>query len=114
MRISDWSSDVCSSDLVVGFAVNRILFAMWDEAIRQVEEGACTPDDIDTGGRLGLGHLVGPFELIDNITIDLPLNVSTLLEDASVDRSTPRPTIKTLTPSSPPPPPPAPGTYPSA
>src|SRR3546814_4739253 len=71
---------------VVGFAVNRILFAMWDEAIRLVEEGACTPEDIDTGCRLGLGHPVGPFELMDNITIDLALKVSRILEDAYGDR----------------------------
>ncbi|HEY9547892.1 MAG TPA: 3-hydroxyacyl-CoA dehydrogenase family protein [Kiloniellaceae bacterium] len=81
---------------VVGFAVNRILFAMWDEAIRLVEEGACTPEDIDTGCRLGLGHPVGPFELMDNITIDLALKVSRILEDAYGDRMHTRPTIKQL------------------
>ena len=81
---------------VVGFAVNRILFAMWDEAIRLVEEGACTPEDIDTGCRLGLGHPVGPFELMDNITIDLALKVSNILEDAYGDRMHVRPTIKQL------------------
>lgn len=81
---------------VVGFAVNRILFAMWDEAIRLVEEGACTPEDIDTGCRLGLGHPVGPFELMDNITIDLALKVSQILEDAYGDRMHTRPTIKQL------------------
>jgi 3-hydroxybutyryl-CoA dehydrogenase len=81
---------------VVGFAVNRILFAMWDEAIRLVEEGACTPEDIDTGCRLGLGHPVGPFELMDNVTIDLTLKVSKILEDAYGDRMHIRPTIKQL------------------
>ncbi|NQW08303.1 MAG: 3-hydroxyacyl-CoA dehydrogenase family protein [Alphaproteobacteria bacterium] len=81
---------------VVGFAVNRILFAMWDEAIRLVEEGACTPEDIDTGCKLGLGHPVGPFELMDNITIDLTLKVSQILEDAYGDRMHTRPTIKQL------------------
>ncbi|MEQ8398157.1 3-hydroxyacyl-CoA dehydrogenase family protein [Thalassobaculum sp.] len=81
---------------VVGFAVNRILFAMWDEAIRLVEEGACTPEDIDTGCKLGLGHPVGPFELMDNITLDLTLKVSQILEDAYGDRMHTRPTIKQL------------------
>lgn len=81
---------------VVGFAVNRILFAMWDEAIRLVEEGACTPEDIDTGCRLGLGHPVGPFELMDNITIDLTKKVSEILEDAYGDRMHVRPMIKQL------------------
>ncbi len=81
---------------VVGFAVNRILFAMWDEAIRLVEEGACTPEDVDTGCRLGLGHPVGPFELMDNITIDLTKKVGDILEDAYGDRFHPRPLIKQL------------------
>lgn len=81
---------------VVGFAVNRILFAMWDEAIRLVEEGACTPEDIDTGCRLGLGHPVGPFELMDNVTVDLTYKVSQILEDAYGDRMHTRPTIKQL------------------
>src|SRR3546814_1188495 len=70
---------------VVGFAVNRILFAMWDEAIRLVEEGACTPEEIDTGCRLGLGHPVGPFELMDNITLVLALKLSLILVDSSGD-----------------------------
>src|SRR3546814_15827634 len=69
---------------------------MWDEAIRLVEEGACTPEDIDTGCRLGLGHPVGPFELMDNITIDLALKVSRILEDAYGARLHTRPTITQL------------------
>src|SRR3546814_6755015 len=53
-------------------------------------------EDIDTGCRLGLGHPVGPFELMDNITIDLALKVSRILEDAYGDRMHTRPTIKQL------------------
>ena len=81
---------------VVGFAVNRVLFAMWNEAIRLVEEGACTPEDVDTGCKLGLGHPVGPFELMDNISIDLTLKVSDILQDAYGDRFHTRPTVKQL------------------
>ena len=81
---------------VVGFAVNRVLFAMWNEAIRLVEEGACTPEDVDIGCKLGLGHPVGPFELMDNISLDLTLKVSDILQDAYGERFHTRPTVKHL------------------
>ena len=50
---------------VVGFAVNRLLHALVIESIRLVEEGVCLPSDIDTACKLGLGHPIGPFELLD-------------------------------------------------
>jgi 3-hydroxybutyryl-CoA dehydrogenase len=81
---------------VVGFAVNRVLFAMWNEAIRLVEEGACTPEDVDIGCKLGLGHPVGPFELMDNISLDLTLKVSDILQDTYGERFHTRPTVKHL------------------
>lgn len=81
---------------VVGFAVNRILFAMWDEALRLVEEGACTPEDIDTGCRLGLGHPVGPFELMDNISNTLNLQVAEILNEAYGERFHPRPILRQM------------------
>jgi len=46
---------------VTGFAVNRVLHAFLIEAVRLVEEGVATPEDIDTACRLGLGHPIGPF-----------------------------------------------------
>lgn len=47
------------------FIVNRLLHALGVEAARIVEEGVGTVQDVDTGARLGLGHPMGPFELID-------------------------------------------------
>ena len=79
---------------VVGFAVNRMLFALWNEALRLVEEGACTPEDIDVGCKLGLGHPVGPFELMDLTSNTLNLQVGKILEDAYGDRFHPRPILK--------------------
>jgi 3-hydroxybutyryl-CoA dehydrogenase len=43
---------------VVGFAVNRILHAFMIEAVRLVEEGVATPEEIDLACKLGLGHPV--------------------------------------------------------
>ena len=81
---------------VVGFAVNRMLFALWNEALRLVEEGACTPEDIDIGCKLGLGHPVGPFELMDLTSNTLNLQVGNILEDAYGDRFHPRPILKQI------------------
>ena len=81
---------------VVGFAVNRMLFALWNEALRLVEEGACTPEDIDTGCKLGLGHPVGPFELMDLTSNTLNLQVGEILEDAYGERFLPRPILKQI------------------
>jgi 3-hydroxybutyryl-CoA dehydrogenase len=67
---------------VVGFAVNRILHAFVMEAIRLVEESVCTPDDIDLACKLGLGHPIGPFELLDNTGNNLSLGVHEILYKA--------------------------------
>lgn len=79
---------------VTGFAVNRILFAMWNEVLRLAEEGACTPEDIDIGCKLGLGHPVGPFELMDNISNTLALQVAEILHGAYGERFNPRPILR--------------------
>lgn len=47
------------------FVVNRMLNALAKEAILIVEEGIASPEDVDTGARLGLGHPMGPLELFD-------------------------------------------------
>ena len=81
---------------VVGFAVNRMLFALWNEALRLVEEGACSIEDIDIGCKLGLGHPVGPFELMDLTSNTLNLQVGKILEGAYGDRFLPRPILKQI------------------
>lgn len=81
---------------VVGFAVNRLLHIFWIEATRLVEEGVATPQDIDLACKLGLGHPVGPFELMDGVTNNLTLDVQEILHDAYGPRFLPRPMLKTL------------------
>jgi len=79
---------------VTGFAVNRILHAMWIEANRLVEEGVAKPEDIDTACKLGLGHPVGPYELMDLTSNDLNLKVQEILYEAYGERFRPRPILK--------------------
>lgn len=79
---------------VAGFAVNRLLHAFMIEAVRLVEEGVATPADIDTACRLGLGHPMGPFELMDATTSRLCLQVQEILQEAYGERFRPRPLLK--------------------
>lgn len=79
---------------VAGFAVNRLLHAMWIEAERCVDEGVATPADIDIGCKLGLGHPVGPFELMDLVTNDLTLSIQNILYEAYGQRFMPRPCLR--------------------
>jgi 3-hydroxybutyryl-CoA dehydrogenase len=81
---------------VVGFAVNRLLHALVIESIRLVEEGVCSPAEIDTACRLGLGHPIGPFELLDNTQNSLSLSVHEILHQAYGERFLPRPLLRQL------------------
>lgn len=81
---------------VVGFAVNRLIHIFWIEAIRLVEEGVATPEDIDTACRLGMGLPVGPFRLMDGVTNNLTLDVQEILHKAYGDRFLPRPLMKQM------------------
>ena len=54
-----------------GFVVNRILRAIRDEAFYLIENGVCTPQDLDIGVELGLKHPMGPFRLLDLTGVDL-------------------------------------------
>jgi 3-hydroxybutyryl-CoA dehydrogenase len=64
-----------------GFIVNRILMPFLGEAMRAVQEGLGTADDIDTGARIGLNHPMGPLELADFIGLDVCLGVMRVLDD---------------------------------
>jgi 3-hydroxybutyryl-CoA dehydrogenase len=59
-----------------GFVVNRILMAQFAEAIRLVEEGVATPEDIDRAVKLGLNYPMGPFELQDYAGVDIGYHVA--------------------------------------
>ena len=56
---------------IEGFVVNRILRAIRDEAFYLIEQGVCSPQDLDSGVELGLNHPMGPFRLLDLTGVDL-------------------------------------------
>jgi 3-hydroxybutyryl-CoA dehydrogenase len=63
-----------------GFVVNRILMPFLAEAMRALEEGVGTAEDIDAGARIGLNHPMGPLELADFIGLDVCLGIMRVLE----------------------------------
>lgn len=79
---------------VPGFAVNRVLHVFMIEAVRLVEEGVISVEDMDTACRLGLGHPIGPFELMDATTSSLCLQAQEIMFDAYGERFRPRPLLK--------------------
>jgi 3-hydroxybutyryl-CoA dehydrogenase len=64
-----------------GFIVNRLLVPQLLHAIRMMETGVATREDIDTGLTLGLNHPIGPLALSDLIGLDTLLYIANGLYD---------------------------------
>ncbi len=58
-----------------GFVVNRLMLIQYIEAMRLVEEGVASPEDVDIALKLGLNHPMGQFELQDFGGIDIGYHV---------------------------------------
>ncbi|MEW5724989.1 MAG: 3-hydroxybutyryl-CoA dehydrogenase [Thermodesulfobacteriota bacterium] len=54
-----------------GFIVNRLMIPHMIEAVKLVEEGIATKEDVDKAIKLGLNYPMGPFELMDFTGIDI-------------------------------------------
>ena len=59
-----------------GFLVNRLMMPHFLEAVKLLEEGVATIEDIDKAIKLGLNYPMGPFELMDFTGIDISMFVS--------------------------------------
>lgn len=80
-----------------GFAVNRILCPMINEAIFALQEGLATPDDIDEGMKLGANHPIGPLALADLIGLDTFLSVMEMFYQSFNDpKYRPAPLLKEM------------------
>jgi 3-hydroxybutyryl-CoA dehydrogenase len=62
-----------------GFIVNLLLIPYLNGAIRMLEEGFATREDIDTAIHLGLAHPMGPLQLLDLIGLDTAMHVANVL-----------------------------------
>ena len=59
-----------------GFIVNYLLVPYLLDAVRAVESGLASKEDIDTGIKLGLNHPMGPLTLLDFVGLDTTLFIS--------------------------------------
>jgi len=64
-----------------GFIVNRLLVPYLLDAIRALEEGVGSIVDIDNSMKLGCGHPMGPFTLLDFVGLDTTYYISQIMFD---------------------------------
>jgi 3-hydroxybutyryl-CoA dehydrogenase len=64
-----------------GFIVNRLLVPYMLDAIRAFEEGVGSITDIDNGMKLGCGHPMGPFTLLDFVGLDTTYYIAGIMFD---------------------------------
>jgi 3-hydroxybutyryl-CoA dehydrogenase len=62
-----------------GFIVNALLFPYLNGAARMLEQHYATADDIDAAMKVGCGHPMGPFELMDVVGLDVTLAIQQTL-----------------------------------
>jgi 3-hydroxybutyryl-CoA dehydrogenase len=64
-----------------GFIVNFLLIPYLTEAVRMLEQGFASKEDIDVGMMLGTGYPMGPFTLLDFVGLDTTLFIADILFD---------------------------------
>ncbi len=80
-----------------GFIVNRLLVPYLLDAIRALEEGVGTVEDIDKGMKLGCGYPMGPFTLLDFVGLDTTYYIANIMFDEFREkRFAPPPLLKRL------------------
>jgi 3-hydroxybutyryl-CoA dehydrogenase len=89
----DYVRDIEKEDVVVrdsaGFASSRLGLVTGLEAIRMVEEGVASPEDIDEAMKLGYGYPMGPIELGDHVGLDVRLHIAEHLREELGERFAP-------------------------
>ena len=78
---------------VAGFALNRINFPSTIEAIKLVEAGVVSVEDVDKGMRLGFGRPMGPFETGDMAGLDVGYNAMKAVYEETQDEKFHPPTL---------------------
>jgi len=80
-----------------GFVVNRLLVPYMLDAIRCLEQGLASIEDIDKGMTLGTGYPMGPFVLCDFVGIDTLFRISEIMFDEYREtRFAPPPLLKRM------------------
>jgi 3-hydroxybutyryl-CoA dehydrogenase len=80
-----------------GFVVNRLLVPYLLDAIRALEEGVASIEDIDEAMRLGCGHPMGPLTLLDFVGLDTTYSIANIMFDEFRERRfAPPPLLKRM------------------
>lgn len=61
---------------IAGFVTTRLIAALVVEAVKLVESGVVSAEDLDTACRLGFGHPMGPLQTTDLTGVDVLLNAA--------------------------------------
>ena len=101
LALTQTLSERCGKTTVVvqdrqGFVTTRALAALLTEAMRMLEEGVASPEDIDTAIKLGLNHPMGPLELADYIGLDTMLFISESMTEGVGERFRPTQGLRKL------------------
>lgn len=72
-------STAVTCDDRAGFVVNALLHPYLNDAVRMLEAGYATVEDIDHAMKLGCGYPKGPFELLDEAGLDVALAIQRAL-----------------------------------
>jgi 3-hydroxybutyryl-CoA dehydrogenase len=80
-----------------GFIVNRLLVPYLLEAVRLLESGIASKEDIDQAMKLGCGYPMGPFTLLDLVGLDTTLYVAEVMfQEFREARFAPPPLLKRM------------------
>jgi 3-hydroxybutyryl-CoA dehydrogenase len=80
-----------------GFVVNRLLVPFLLDAIRALEEGVGSAEDLDKGMELGCGHPMGPLKLLDFVGLDTTYSIAQIMFDEYREkRFAPPPLLKRM------------------
>jgi 3-hydroxybutyryl-CoA dehydrogenase len=80
-----------------GFVVNRLLVPYLLDAVRALEEGVGSVEDIDKGMQLGCGYPMGPFTLLDFVGLDTTYYIANIMFDEYRERRfAPPPLLKQM------------------
>ena len=80
-----------------GFIVNRLLVPYLLDAVRALEEGVGSREDIDRGMELGCGHPMGPLKLLDFVGLDTTYAIAEIMfNEYREKRFAPPPLLKRM------------------